>query len=211
MTRLSKLFGYGEDAFTLWALRHSMPFILKKLKDKTVPPKCAIFYRPSFGRKGGKKSPEFGEFDAIVASTENIYLIESKWDFLFPSKSDKIIIRKEQVLRHNILSWYITHWNRKYLDNWGNFVKENEENFRQEFNGKPIAHGDRLLVANLEFVLNIMQEYCKNFSGEENVKNVLLFFYNKNINFPPHKIPRDFEFVEIDYSQKILGNYVIIK
>ena len=72
--------GYGEDALTLWALKKQLTKILGTFKDSTDMVDCLVFYRPSFGRSGGPNSAEFGEFDAIVASKERIYLIESKWD-----------------------------------------------------------------------------------------------------------------------------------
>jgi len=208
---VGKILGYGEDAFTLWALKHRMSTILESLKDESTPSDCFAFYRPSFGRRGGQKNPEFGEFDAIIASTENIYLIEGKWDFLFPTKKEEIAVRKEQLLRHNILSWYIARWDKKYLGNWDYFAEENKRNFEKEFNGKPIALSDSLLAVNLEFILCFLQKHCRNFSCENNVKNVLLFFYNKKINSPPSKVPKNFSLVEIDYSQVAIGNYINIE
>ena len=79
---MSKILGYGEDALTLWALKHHVPKILEEFQDKTPILDCLVFYRPSFGRHGQANSSVFGEFDAILASRKNIYLIESKWDNL---------------------------------------------------------------------------------------------------------------------------------
>lgn len=206
-----RILGYGEDAFTLWALENRMLNILESLKDESAPSDCIAFYRPSFGRRGGPKSPEFGEFDAIIASLKSIYLIESKWDFLFPSGKKEIAVSKKQVLRHDILSWYISHWNEKHLGDWDNFARENEDDFQREFKGKPIATSDRLLKANLEFVLSTLQKHCRDSSCSNDTKNVLLFFYNNKINSPPHKAPSNFSLVEIDYSQAINGNYVTVE
>jgi len=77
---MRQIIGYGEDAFTLWALKHKTSIILNSFQDQTAPSDCLFFYRPSFGRSGGEESAEFGEFDAIIGSSDNIYLIESKWD-----------------------------------------------------------------------------------------------------------------------------------
>lgn len=211
VSEMDRILGYGEDAFTIWALKHRMSTILKSLKDESDPSDCIAFYRPSFGRRGGQKSPEFGEFDAVIASPKNIYLIESKWDFLFPTKNVKITLEKKQLLRHEILSWYITYWDKNYLNNWDNFVKENESNFKKKFNGKPIAISESLLAINLEFVLETLQKNCKVYSCKGNVKNVLLFFYNKKINSPPHKVPKSFALVAVDYSGEIIGNYVKVE
>ncbi len=64
---MAEIFGYGEDALTLRLLMKQISFILGN-EDKTLLSDCLVFYRPSFGRSGGSKSAEFGEFDAIIAS-----------------------------------------------------------------------------------------------------------------------------------------------
>ena len=102
---MCKILGYGEDALTLLALKSHMSKILERFEDKSDPSKCLVFYRPSFGRSGGEKSSEFGEFDAMVASLENIYLIESKWDNLSNNENYKVKIKNVQQLRHDIFSW----------------------------------------------------------------------------------------------------------
>jgi len=210
--RISKIFGYGEDAFTLWALKHRLADILRKFQDQTAPSDCLIFYRPSFGRSGGKDSAEFGEFDAVLASSENIYLVESKWDNVSRFKNDRITLRPEQIMRHHIFSWYITHWDKKYFNNWGSFMKEKMDDFQKNFRKekKKIAPTNVLLAENLEFILTILQEHCKKFSSESNIKNVLLFFYNKKKSIPPTRISRGFNLVKIDYSQEIEGNFITL-
>ncbi len=55
-------------------------------------------------QKYGKKCSQLGEFDAIIASSETVYLIESKWDNLSRFNKDKIAIKPEQKLRHRIFS-----------------------------------------------------------------------------------------------------------
>ena len=127
---MSKILGYGEDALTLWALKHQVSKILEEFQDKTTLSDCLIFYRPSFGRHSKANSSVFGEFDAILASKENIYLIESKWDNLSEFKNEEIILRDEQTLRHEILSWYLTHWNKKYCGNWRTFTNEQQDDFK---------------------------------------------------------------------------------
>jgi hypothetical protein len=80
---MSEFFGYGEDAFTLWALKNKKKMVLEKFNDKSAPSDCLNFYRPSFGRSGGKQSAEFGEFDAILVSLENVYYHILYIGFLF--------------------------------------------------------------------------------------------------------------------------------
>ena len=201
-----RIIGYGEDALTFWLLKNRIYGVLEKFRDKTDPSNCLIFYRPSFGRRSRNHSPIFGEFDAIVASKENIYLIESKWDNLTDSNSDELILRGEQILRHKIFSWYLTHWNERSNDNWDSFAKEHEENFQSEFPKKEIA-ANSLLATNLEFILNALLEHCVGFTSGQNIKNVLLFFH-KSESMLPTKTSKEFDFISIDYSKDILGNFI---
>lgn len=204
---MNEILGYGEDALTLWALKQRTSAILDEFGDKTTPSNCLAFYRPSFGRHSKANSSVFGEFDAILASEENIYLIESKWDNLAEFNNDEIMLRDEQTLRHKILSWYLTHWNMKYYGNWENFVKEQRNDFQKEFgeHEKAIA-SNSLLAANLEFILTKSMERCKEISPS-NIKNVLLFFHNAN-NEPPTKTSNAFKLIPIFYGKEIKGNFV---
>lgn len=201
-----KILGYGEDALTLWALKHYASRILDKFHDKTDASNCLVFYRPSFGRHSKGRSV-FGEFDAILASKENIYLIESKWDNLTEFNNAEFTLREEQTLRHEVFSWYLTHWHKKYSGNWEPFINENQNSFK--FNGKTIAPKDSLLARNLEFILNKIQEYCEHIS-ENNIKNVLLFFYNNEKSTPPKKTNKAFKLIPIEYNKEIEDNFVTV-
>lgn len=203
-------FGYGEDAFTLWALRHRKSEILKEFQDKTSPSDCLVFYRPSFGRSGEKISAQFGEFDAILVYLENIYLIESKWDNLANSKNEKITLRKEQKARHQIFSWYLTHWDENYSKNWENFEKEQNDYFQKDFKGKRLAPTGSITATNLEFILSMLLKHFGKPPSELSIKNVLLFFYNKKHSSSPTKIPEGFRLVAIDYSKEITGNFIYL-
>jgi hypothetical protein len=204
-----KILGYGEDALTLWALKNRLSNILAVFEDKTFPFDCVVFYRPSFGRSGGKKSSEFGEFDAIVASSENVYLIESKWDNSTNLKNDEIIVRKEQELRHRIFSWYLTHWSKKYLNKWVLFGIEQMSNFQTLFREKRIAPPYSKLAINLESILNTIQNQCKNVDLSK-IKNILMFFYDKEKTKPPKTIEKLFTLITLDYSNQILDNFVAL-
>lgn len=204
---MCKVFGYGEDSLTLWALMYHINKILRKVGDTTSPSDCLSFYRPSFGRSGGKDRAEFGEFDAILVSSENIYLIESKWDNLKKFRNGKLTLRKEQKIRHKIFSWYILHWKEKYFHNWKRFIEEQAKNF--ESKNKKIAPTDTLLATNLESILTSIVKHLEKAPSELNIKNILLFFYNKKLPTPP-KVSDDFSLVNIDYSQDIEGNFIRI-
>lgn len=203
-----RIFGYGEDALTLWALKQHTSKILDEYQDKTPISDCLIFYRPSFGRHSKANSSVFGEFDSILASRENIYLIESKWDNLAKFTNDELILREEQSLRHKIFSWYLTHWNSEYYNNWQTFIKEQGRDFR--FNNKRIAPNGSLLAKNLELVLNGLHENCRNHPTEKNVKNVLLFFYNVKNSTPPTKTSSMFRIVPIEYGKDFPNSLITL-
>src|SRR4051794_203746 len=83
---MPQVLGYGEDALTYSAITTRCEDLLKALGDTTNPDEAISVYRPSFGRRaanhvdaGQTERSEFGEFDAIVATSQAIYLIESKW------------------------------------------------------------------------------------------------------------------------------------
>jgi hypothetical protein len=202
-----EIIGYGEDALTLWALKQQIFKILEEFKDKTAISDCIVFYRPSFGRHSKANSSVFGEFDAIIASKEYIYLIESKWDNHTEFKDVEFILREEQTLRHKVFSWYLKHWNRKYLRNWQSFINEQQNDFKIE--NKTIAPKGSLLSRNLEFILNKIQNRCESIS-ESNIKNVFLFFYNSEKSTHPTKTNDSFRVIPIDYSKEIEGNFITI-
>lgn len=203
-----QILGYGEDAFTLWALQHRISNILQHFNDESSPSDCLVFYRPSFGRSGGKNSAEFGEFDAIVVSHQKTYLIESKWDHFTKLKADKMVIRNEQRTRHQVFSWYLTDWNKEYFGDWQRFVDEHKNAFERRFPEKRIAPLS-LLSSNLESVLAQVQKQCKNFLHEGNIKNVLLFFKKRETK-PPIVIGKDFDLLSIDYSEETIGNFIVL-
>jgi hypothetical protein len=204
---MSEILGYGEDALTLWALKRHVSTILNHFKDSSSPSDCLVFYRPSFGRHAKENSSVFGEFDAIVASPQNIYLVESKWDNLVESQKNELVIRREQLTRHEIFIWYLTHWKKKYSNKWAKFIEEQQSAFT--FGRKTIAPADSLLARNLEFVLDKLLERCGAFSSENNVKNILLFFY-RGKSRAPIKINEAFTPIAIDYGKEVLGNYVLL-
>ena len=205
---MSWILGYGEDAFTYCAIKNKKNKILEEFSDRTSLTDCLVFYCPSFGRSGGKPSSEFGEFDAIIASLEQIYLIESKWDNLENFKNSTIVLRPEQKIRHQMFSWYLTHWNKEYSSDWENFVREQEPEFK--FQGKTIAPKGSILATNLEFILAKIHNHLRKAPSRQNIKNVLFFFYDKEKSTPPISVPKDFTLVPIDYQQRITGNFISV-
>lgn len=208
---MCKVLGYGEDALTLWALKDRLSDILEALKDQTAPTDCLVFFRPSFGRRGGTGTAEFGEFDAILATLKNVYLIESKWDgFRRWNARASILLGEAQKLRHQVFLWYLTHWNVKYSGYWKSFKRDHNINFQNQFE-KKLAQAGRLLARNLEAILTRINEHCGKLKPE-NIKNVLLFFYNKEIkSSPPTRVTEGFELVNLDYSKALEKRLVVLE
>ena len=186
-----KIFGYGEDALTLWFLRNQLGELLNKFSDNTAPSDCIVFYRPSFGRSGGPESAEFGEFDAILASRENVYLIESKWDNHRLINRTELILQPEQTERHEIFRWYLSNWNNG---------KESAEFVK----GKKIAPANSLLAANLEYILSQLRQCCPNSANPDHVKNVLLYFHGPK-SCSPQKVSDRFTIVTAEYEGKYVS------
>jgi hypothetical protein len=209
MVKIAKIVGYGEDSLTLWALKERLSVILARFNDGTAPSDCLVFYRPSFGRHSRHSKAVFGEFDAMIVSSKNVYLVESKWDNLDENDKKEIRLERQQELRHEIFSWYLTNWDKKYSGNWDSFVEEQQPNLQRKF-GKTIPRTNRLLARNLELVLKRIREHCTKSLSEDNIKNVLLFFHNGEKSKPPKKASRPFEIVSIDYSKEIEDNFVTL-
>jgi len=182
-----KVLGYGEDFLTFWAVSSNkkLSVILSRLKDDSNPEKCTIFYRPSFGRRGGKGRSEFGEFDAIMITPKAVYLVESKWDgsnASFPNNELKL--GDVQVRRHEIFRWYHENWKE---EDWKEFARKHSPEFRTKFE-KSIPSEGSLLSKNLRTILRRTR-------GKKLV-NVLLFFHRRE----PPNIKTDFEVVRIQYE-----------
>ena len=194
-----ELFGYGEDALTLWALTSRLSTTLHELNDLTSPSNCRVFFRPSFGRRGGSKSSQFGEFDFILLSKDSIYLGESKWD-----KSSEIIVennltlKNEQLLRHDLFKFYLENWAFGGYQSWKEFSIHAKSRLEQISITKPVAPDGSLLATNLRTILNVIREY---YQSLPRVQNLLLYFYDKRYtqNFPD-KAGIDFQVLRIDYS-----------
>jgi hypothetical protein len=206
-----EILAYGEDALTLWALKSRLGYILQKLDDSSNPAQCQAFFRPSFGRRGGKNSSQFGEFDFILLTANHVYLGESKWD----NSSEKIIegkleLREEQLLRHKLFTFYIQEWAfGTYKDNeWQKFANEAKPKLIQENIEKPIAPPNSLLAKNLRTTLKLIRRHYEN-TGQPEIRNVLLYFHkNLGTNQLPQKAGNDFEVVSIDYSEELTGKYI---
>ena len=180
-----KVLGYGEDFLTFWAISKKLGEILSRLKDETDPEKCTVFYRPSFGRRGGTRSAEFGEFDAVIVTPQTAYLVESKWDGSKASFPNNVLeLGDVQTRRHEIFRWYHENWEG---EEWEEFVRRRAREFRERF-GKNMPREGSLLSQNLMTVLNKTR-------GRKLV-DVLLFLHRKE----PPRIQTNFRIVTIKYE-----------
>jgi hypothetical protein len=177
-----RILGYGEDALTLWALGSRLADVLThpKLRDTSPAANALVMYRPSFGRgrrrgSADKAVPraEFGEFDAIVGTALQVYLVESKWEGSSEIEpSGTIHLRSEQTRRHRIFEWTLRQWRAAHVSDWDTFASDDRERaFQKEFSDHKLAPKGSRLARNLEFVLKQLAE----FRGE--IKHVLLFFH----------------------------------
>ena len=200
-----KILGYGEDAFTLRTIQKRGSEILESLGEDSSSVNSLAFFRPSFGR-GGTNRPEFGEFDLIIATPHNVYLIESKWDNFKINNNDVIVLKSEQILRHKIFSWYYVNWNVHQYKSWNDFVEQKTDMFSKLFSSKSIAPPETLLAQNLETVLVELREYCTKYNSPI---NVLLFFHGaQSQKIKEVKSGRlKFEVINIDYSKFTVNNF----
>jgi len=191
-----KVLGYGEDFLTFWAVTKKLPDILRQLGDETSLENCVVIYRPSFGRKGGKGSSQFGELDSIIITPETAYLVEAKWDGSEARwKNNVLELDHVQVQRHKIFEWYHKNWEG---EDWNDFTKNHTEEFEHMF-GKKVAPTGSLLSRNL---LTIM----KRTHGKKLV-NVLLFLYHKHKTELPEiktaftKVLIEFKYSDGEYAE----------
>ena len=195
-----EIIAYGEDALTFWAMKNKLPTILQVLKDTSDPDHCQGFFRPSFGRRGGKNSSQLGEFDFILLTDMCIYLGESKWQRSSEKISEGVLeLRAEQLTRHIVFKFYIEEWAFGSYPTWRTF----EEMARIKLDAlnltKQIAPAESQLARNLQTILDVIK---RRYTVPPTIKNVLLFLHDgAAISQLPQKAGRDFEVVAIDYSE----------
>ena len=196
---------YGEDALTYWALTTQTEQFLRQLGDESPAEAILVVYRPSFGRRGaahgqgtgGTSSAQFGEFDAIVATPQGIYLVESKWDASSELRDGVITLRPEQCARHRILRWYLDRWFQARPANWRSFVAHGSHSFEAEFPGLRMAPEGSKLAGNLEFLLDELGAY-----GHD-MRDVLLYLTAAEGDLPCAVKPEGFSLVCLRYD--VLG------
>jgi hypothetical protein len=204
---MMKILGYGEDALTLWSLTKRLPRILGAFEDGSEPNECIAFFRPSFGRRGGQGSSQFGEFDLILVTKERVILVESKWDRSSEvRRGAKLDLRPEQIQRHEVMRRYILEWTSEDYRDWDAFVESAEADWTVE---KPMAPSGSRLSENLTYLLHTIQNKL---GSSPKIENAIVLFHQgiDSADFPA-EVPAGFQFVAIDYSADLSGNFVAIE
>jgi len=198
-----EILGYGEDALTYWYLTEKMAELLNILEDKSNIKDCLVIYRPSFGRRGGNNSAQFGEFDSILATPKSIYLIESKQ---FENQEAKKGLLNVQTLRHELFKWYFINWDENKYGTWDEFVVEQRKEFSGQFRGKKVMVDKGRLAGNLKFVINRLRSVC----ATNEVKNILVVFKPNNCKNSASIIHANagFQMVGVNYDNVPDSNYI---
>jgi hypothetical protein len=200
--------GYGEDALTLWALTQRTEWIVSELDDPNPPSSCTLLFRPSFGRRGGPTSSQFGEFDFILASPTCLYLGESKWD-LSPEIAERtIVLRQEQTERHTVFAEYYRLWVSAPAWEWRDFLTASGARFAATGIGKPAPPVDSLLSRNLHNTLEVVSSAT---GRAAQVRNVLLVVDTRGTVDPATKTaPPDFTLIVMNVSGEMEGCFIPI-
>jgi len=175
-----KVIGYGEDGLTYRGLTQELPDVLAALEgpEHSKPAECLLFFRPSFGRAGGFRSSQFGEFDAILATERAVYLIETKWDGSSSLGRDAVVLDFRQVLRHQIFEWMRKAWMEPCPPDWATFANDNQVPFALAFQDKPMAPEGSRLANNLGYILKKLSDFASK------TKHVLLYFHREGQAIP---------------------------
>ena len=163
------IIGYGEDGLTYLALTDRLDQLLSLLEPNNPCPssQCLAFYRPSFGRAGGPNSPQFGEFDAILATKNGVYLIESKWDGSPCIDNDSVLLADRQIQRHQHFRAVRGVWSHLQVPRTWDALY----NAHPRINGRLLAPTARRLANNFERILIELNAF------QMNEIDVLLYFH----------------------------------
>jgi hypothetical protein len=183
--------------------------VLEQLHDPSAPSGCRVFLRPSFGRAGGRESPQFGEFDFIILADKALYLGESKWDRSAEKMTGGVLqLQKDQVDRHKLFRFYVDEWAFGSYAGWRDFAREAGGKPQLKSMGKVIAPDGSLLARNLQTVLKEIRDH---YGTMPRVANVLLYFHQgMNAGPLPAAAGNGFDLVRLDYSEIAHDEFVRI-
>ena len=150
------MYGYGEDALTLYAMTKGLRVFLDQLNDPTPTDEAMVYFRPSFGRRSPNPNATpsvFGEFDAIVVSGLAAYLVEGKWNSSAELQETVVTVAERQQRRHKVFRWYHEKWRQEMPVSWADFRAQTKADFESAFPGLTIPTAGTTLAMNLQFVL----------------------------------------------------------
>jgi hypothetical protein len=201
------ILAYGEDALTFWAMRNKIPDILGSLRDASASVNCQVFFRPSFGRRGGPGRSEFGEFDFILLTESAIYLGESKWQRSSERlEAGNLALRAEQRARHAMFKFYLKEWFLGNYKTWDEFERGAKPKLALLGTLKSFAREGTMLASNLSTILRIIRSRYSSLPG---ITNVLLYLHaGARAGSVPLNAGEDFVVVAIDYSEGLLDNFI---
>jgi hypothetical protein len=153
------MYGYGEDALTLYTMTKGLRAFLDQLDDRTPAEKAIVFFRPSFGRRSPNPNATpsvFGEFDAIVGTEAATYLVEGKWNSSSELQDATLTVAERQIRRHKVFRWYHDKWSALPPASWGDFRAKHKTSFEAAFTGLTIPTSGTTLAKNLEYVLSAL-------------------------------------------------------
>ena len=174
--------------------------MLAQLSDQSDPNAATIFYRPSFGH-GASYDPvspraKFGEFDAIVATSESIYPIEAKWSSSSKVQGTRITVRQNQILRHKIFAWHLALY-AKCRVSWDRFVAKFDSAYRVVFPGNKLAPPESKLAGNIDFILRKLILF------NTVTKDVLLYLHPEGSPAAASVDPKSFDLVNVTFIPEV--------
>ena len=185
-----RVLSYGEDPLTYWALTQRLEEVFAQLGDPTSTNDAVVNYRPSFGRAAG---PQFGEFDAVVGTSDKTYLIEAKWHGSPEISGGTVTLRPEQYKRHEIFRWYRKAWSEMAPNDWDHFLETAGVAWAETYPDGRLAPSGSVLARNLEFVLGQL-------SGCGPAEDVVLFVGLEGTAVPHAVGAASFRLVTLTYS-----------
>ena len=194
------ILGYGEDALTYWALTERTREFLDEWNDNAPLSDVKLMFRPSFGRQGSRSvqpgemadSSQFGEFDSILGTPNRTYLVEAKWNRSSEIERAMIVLRPEQIRRHQIFRAYVNAWRNGNFASWDEFFRTCNGIIDAGGVHYPVAPIGSQLASNLQTVLQRV-DGC----GHE-VRDVVLYVRIQNGRNVDGVQNADFDFVSID-------------
>lgn len=200
------MFGYGEDALTLWAVTQKLDEILASADDKSSTESAVVFFRPSFGRRGGPISSQFGEFDFVIATPFALHLGETKWQSSPETAHDLITLRPEQLERHKIFAAYYEIWISRNDWTWPHYSQECEIQFPVRGIRKPVVPLNSLLSKNLQHILEALSEAT---NSAPTVNNILMVVKSDDGRLAPSwRSPKGFKLAVLDATAEIDNGFL---